>query len=154
MPRNTSVELLYLPLIEEAKEKGAAKEVMGGYKEIAYNIDEPLEPILFTLYLPKVTVKKTVTIATFFIVDTTVAAKPQIIAEGSTENQSAGAGATTGPFILCRRVIPERDFTEEPAKQGRRTFSIEVEAAAESITVPANTAKTVAYVKIDGLARQ
>lgn len=154
MPRTSTVELLYMPMPEEAKEKGAAKETFGGYKEIAYNVDQPFEPILFTLYLPKVTVKKTVTIVTFFIVDVTVAAKPQIIAEGSTENQTAGAGATTGPVLVTRRIIPAIDLVEEKEKEGRRLVSCEVEAAAESATVPANTAKCVAYLKIDGLARQ
>jgi len=152
MPRNATVELLYLPMPEEAKEKGAAKESFGGYKEIAYNVDQPLEPILFTLYVPKITVKKLNATATFFIVDVTVSAKPQIIAEATTEGITAASN--TAPLVVQRRITPANDFTEEKEKEGRRLVTLEVECSSESVTIPANTAKCVAYLKIDGLARQ
>lgn len=150
MPRNSTVELLYSPALEGSAAVGAAKAVICGWKEIAYNVDEPLEPIEFTLFIPKLTVATLNATTTMFIVDVTGAA--QIIAEGTAEGITAAG--STGPVIVKRRIIPEKDFTVEPGKQGRRLFTIEAEESAGTITIPANTAKTVAYVKIDGLARQ
>lgn len=152
MPRTPTVEILYMPLPEAIAAFGPAKGIVGGYKEIAYEIEESLEPILFELYIPKITVATLNATATFFIVDTTVPAKPQIVAEATAEGITAAG--STGPVIVRRRIIPERDFVEEPGKQGRRTFNIEAEASAGTITVPANTAKCIAHVKIDGLGRQ
>lgn len=152
MPRATTVELLYLPLPEEAKEVGAAKEAFGGYKEIAYNVDQPAEPILFRLYIPKITVKKLNATVTFFVVDATVAGKTQIIAEATAEGITAASN--TGPVLVERRIIPERDFTEEPGKEGRRLVTLEVECSSESVTIPKNTAKTVCFFQIMGLGRQ
>lgn len=153
MPRNSTVELIYVPLAGEAKEIGAAKAVLQvGWENVNYNVDQPLEPILFRLYIPKWTIKKLNATTTLFIVDATVAGKPQIVAEATSEGETAAGNLS--PILVERRLVPSKDFTEEPEKEGQRKVTIEVEVSAESITVPANTAKCVAFLQILGLGRQ
>lgn len=149
MPRTSTQELIYVPLSAEAT-IGAAKAVVPGWEKIAYNIDQPAEPIMFRLYIPKFTVKALNAKPTFFIVDVTGAA--QIIAEATSEGITAAASAP--PMLLERRIVPEKDFTVEPGKEGQRQFTVEVEVSAESITIPANTAKCVAFAQILGIGRQ
>lgn len=148
MPRDSTVELLYLPLSAEVSPE--AKKIIPGWEKVGYDVDQPLEPILFRIYIPKVTVKKLNATFTIFIEDVTGAA--QIIAEATAEGITAASN--TGPVLVERRIIPAKDLTVEPEVSQIRKLTIQAEASAESFTIPANTAKCVAYLQVLGLARQ
>ena len=140
---------LHQPLAEEAKEF-SAKGAIGGWKELLYVVENPLEPILFDIYLPKMTVKKLNAKVTFFIEDVTGAA--QILQETIIEGITAAGNAS--PVEVQRRIIPSKDFTIEPERTGQRKLTVSAEVSAESATIPANTAKSVAYLQVLGLGRQ
>lgn len=156
MPRTATVELAYVPFpIEAFTSSGAAKEVITtstGIKleKINYQIDQPLEPILWTIHIPKITVKAANATVTFYLEDVTGAA--QIIGEWTTEGITATTQAA--PLTAQRRIIPSKDLTIEPELEGQRKWTLQVESSAETIKIPANTAKCVAFLKLDGLARQ
>ncbi|HMD60424.1 MAG TPA: hypothetical protein VKG78_03285 [Opitutaceae bacterium] len=154
MPRTPSIELLYLPLAAEALKMGAAKEILGvGNKQplekLQVEIEEPAEPILFCVFIPKITVKKLNATVTFFLEDVTGAA--QIIQEYLYEGIVAVKG--TGLLWECR-YQPSTQATITPALQGMRSFTLQAEPSAETAEIPANTAKCVAFLQILGLGRQ
>lgn len=151
MPRQPTTELAYVPLQAEVAAFGPAKAVLqAGWEKLLYNIDQPAEPILFRLFIPKITVKKLNATFTIFLVDVTGAA--QIIQEVT--NEGITAASNSSPAYVERRIVPEKDFTVEPGKEGQRSLTIEAEVSSETVTIPANTAKCLAYLQILGLGRQ
>lgn len=157
MPRNATIELYYLPLAAEAYAIAAAKEILGtGNKQplekLAIQIDQPLEPILVTFFLPTIKIKKEKATVTFFLEDVTGAA--QIIQEGFAYNATAAEQVKGSSLIIQRRIIPAKDFTVEPELEGERKWTIQAEASAETAEVPVTTAKKVPFLKVDGIGRQ
>jgi hypothetical protein len=148
MPREATVELLYLPLSAEVSPE--AKKAIPGWEKVGYDAAQPFEPILFRVYIPKVTVKKLNATFTIFIEDVTGAA--QIIGEATAEGITAAGN--TGPVLVERRFVPGKDATVEPEVSQLRKLTVSAEASAETFTIPANTAKCVAYLQILGLGRQ
>ena len=156
MPRTPTTELQYLPVAAEEQEFKAAKEYWGQlkgtkfeFKGLPLEIENPFEPILLRLVIPKIKVTKVNGLLTLFFEDVTGAA--QIIQE--TVIGGGAATATVGGFIIERRYMPGKEATIEPELSGQRKFSIQGEVAAETVTIPANTAKCVAYWQVLGLGR-
>jgi hypothetical protein len=148
MPRVGTIELAYVPLAAEATIE--AKKAIKGWEGLEVEIEQPLEPILFDIYIPQMSIKKLNATVKFFIEDVTGAA--QIIQETVIEGVTAVGKAS--PVEVQRRYVPEKDATINPTLEGIRKFTISAEASAESATIPANTAKLIAYLHILGLARQ
>jgi hypothetical protein len=148
MPRTSTVELLYLALSAEASP--TVKATIPGWTEVGYDVEQPIEPILFRLVIPKISVKALNAKVTVYLEDVTGAA--QIIQESTTEGITAAA--STAPLIVERRIIPSKDLTIEPERSGQRKLTVSAEASAESFTIPANTAKCVAFLQILGLGRE
>jgi hypothetical protein len=148
MPRAATQELLYLPLAAEVSPE--AKKIIPGWEKVGYDVEQPLEPVIFRIYIPKVTVKKLNATFTIFIEDVTGAA--QIIQEATAEGITATG--STGPVLVERRIIPAKDLTVEPEVSQVRKLTVQAEASAESFTIPANTAKCVAYLQVLGVGRQ
>ncbi len=150
MPRNPGQEIFYQPLAPAEIKIKAANEAIAGFEKFAIDVEEPVEALLFRLYIPKVTVKKLNATCTIFLEDVTGAA--QIIQEAIFEGITAASN--TGPVIVERRYQPSKDATVEPERFGERSFTLKAEASSEEVLIPANTAKCVAFLQVLSLARQ
>jgi hypothetical protein len=151
--RTGTQEVLYMPLAVAGAIKFEGKAILTDtkleFKALPYEVEYNLEPLLFRIYIPKITVKKLNATVTFYIEDVTGAA--QIIAEATCEGITAASN--TGPVLIERRFTPAVDATIEKELQGERKFTLQAEASAESAEIPTNTAKCVCFLQILGLGR-
>jgi hypothetical protein len=151
MPRAQTQELFYTP-VAVAKFEPTVTEAFVELKKVVYEIEQPWEPLLFRLVLPTVEIETAKASATVKFLDETVAGKSQIFQEAVFGTEGAAKGVSS--IVVERRIVPERDFTEQPAVPGPRILIVELAASAGKVIVPANTAKKVAYFQILNLARQ
>jgi hypothetical protein len=149
MPRDATIETNYFPMTA-AGAVTAANAALAGFSGFTYDVEQAWEPLLFRVYIPKITVATLNATVTFSFVEETGA--PQTLQEAIVEGITAAGN--TGPVIVERRIVPEKDLTITPTLVGPRKVSVFAQASAGTATIPANTATTVAFLQILNLARQ
>jgi hypothetical protein len=151
MARDQTQEVFYTP-VAVAKFEPTATEAFVELKKVQYLVEQPWEPLLFRLVIPTIEVETAKASATIKFLDETVAGKSQIFQESVIGTE--GAAKQAYAWVIERRIVPERDFTEVPTQPGPRVLIVELAASAGKAIIPANTAKKVAYFQILNLARQ